>query len=182
MKRAISSIRVSEPPPRLASCFAGVFQTAGLLEGSTPPMPLRLAQSRLEKAFWTALGLVPSHAQAALKTFWTSTPALVPRRRRQIPFVMIEPAGSSFLPKNALAATSGLDFYFLHSLVSVAPTNILHCVVAHELSHAFLQAHRYESGTEEGDERDARTTVLAWGFSEEAVDTWAGANALLLAG
>ena len=35
----------------------------------------------------------------------------------------------------------------------------------HELSHAFLRAHEQQAETEEANEQNARTTVLAWGFS-----------------
>ena len=121
MRRPISRIRVAQPSPIPTICFPGVARAARLFESPAPLMPRSLAQSRLEAAFVTPLGLIPSHAQAVLKAFWASAPAIAPERRRPIPFVILEPANSPILPRNALAATSGFDFHFLQPLVSAAP-------------------------------------------------------------
>lgn len=181
MKRAISQIRVLRRSPRPAVCFVGVAVPA-LFESTSAEMPLWLAQDRLQKAFDLAFNhRLPLHAQASLRAFWKSSRAYDDGRLNVPPVIIVEPAGSPLIGTNALAATNGIDFHLPHPLVATAPDEILSCVLVHELAHAFLRVRRQQNEDEDVEEAAARTVVLAWGGDEDAVDRWAGENALLLA-
>lgn len=180
MRRVISHIRVPRTSPRPAICFVGVA-VAALFESASAEMPLHLAHERLQAAFGLTFDhQLPQHAQAALRAFWKAESACLPGRREDLPVVVVEPAGSPLLGTNALAATNGIDFHFLHPLVALAPDEILSSVIVHELAHAFLRARRQQAESEEAEERDARAVVLAWGGDEDAVDFWAAENSLIL--
>lgn len=178
--RVRSITHILPAPARRTTCFPRAASSLRLHESAMPTMPLGTAQSRLKAAFEATLAQLPPHAQASLRAFWRSGTAVDTGRRKECRLVLVEPSGSRIIGTNALAATSGFDFRFLYPFVAIAPEAILRAVVAHELAHAFLRANGQERETVEGEEHDARTVVLAWGFDEAEVDLWSAENAFVL--
>lgn len=78
----------------------------------------------------------------------------------------------------AATGDDGMSFYFLASLVAVAPSEIMDTMIAHELAHAVCLAVREENHVSQSREADVRIKqeyivwrlIESWGFDQSELD------------